>query len=81
MVDKGEVRKEHKPESYRAINDYVTNILPWKRTVKLRKSCENYLDQSSDSISESGYFAVTPELTPRSKLRNQAKQMSDHRGF
>ena len=30
MVDKSEERKEHKQDSYRTINDYVTNILPWK---------------------------------------------------
>jgi hypothetical protein len=30
LVDKSEQKKEHKADSYRTINDYVTNILPWK---------------------------------------------------
>ena len=81
MVEGDGYSRVHKPDSYRAINDYVTNILTWRRPVMFRKRKQQNLDPSSELNSGQSSRALTPSLTPRTKLRNQAKQISDRRGF
>jgi hypothetical protein len=48
MVEGDGDSRVHKPDSYRAINDYVTNILTWRRPVKFRKRKKQNPDLCSE---------------------------------